>query len=65
MILRIVPFPPQYDDYYSKEVEAAWTSLCSRWTNNVHEILSYIIVMAGVVGTSEVLIHVSFICCIL
>ncbi|XP_032237485.2 protein furry homolog isoform X2 [Nematostella vectensis] len=47
----------KYDELYSKEIEATWASLCSRWTNNVHEILSYLITLVGVVGHAEVLIH--------
>ena len=49
----------QYDEQFSKEIEEAWGSLCSRWVNNIHEILGYLIAMAGVIGNSEVLVHVS------
>ena len=50
----------QYDEQFSKEIEEAWGSLCgSQWVNNVHEILAYLIALAGVIGSSEVLVHVS------
>lgn len=50
----------QYDEQFSKEIEEAWGSLCgSRWVNNLHEILAYLIALAGVIGSSEVLVHVS------
>lgn len=50
----------QYDEQFSKEIEEVWGSLCgSRWVNNVHEILAYLIALAGVIGSSEVLVHVS------
>lgn len=48
----------QYDEIFSKEIEEAWGSLCSRWENNIHEILGYLIALAGIIGSSEVLIHV-------
>ncbi|XP_068703466.1 protein furry homolog-like isoform X2 [Montipora foliosa] len=47
----------KYDEQFSKEIEEAWGSLCRRWTNNIREILGYLIVMAGVIGSSEVLVH--------
>lgn len=54
----------QYDEQLSKEIEEAWGSLCgSRWVNNVHEILAYLIALAGVIGSSEVLVHVSHTFC--
>ena len=50
----------QYDEQFSKEIEEAWGSLCSsRWVNNIHEIMAYLIALAGVIGNSEVLVHVS------
>ena len=54
----------QYDEQFSKEIEEAWGSLCgSQWVNNVHEILAYLIALAGVIGSSEVLVHVSHTFC--
>ncbi|KAJ7393114.1 hypothetical protein OS493_008413 [Desmophyllum pertusum] len=48
----------KYDEQFSKEIEEAWGSLCgSRWVNNIHEILGYLIALAGVIGSSEVLVH--------
>lgn len=47
----------KYDEIFSKEIEEAWGSLCSRWENNIHEILGYLIALAGIIGSSEVLIH--------
>lgn len=55
----------QYDVQFSKEIEEVWGSLCGRWVNNIHEILGYLIALAGVIGSSEVLVHVSharFVC---
>ena len=50
----------QYDEQFSKEIEEAWGNLCGgRWVNNLHEILAYLIALAGVIGSSEVLVHVS------
>ena len=48
----------QYDEQFSKEIEEAWGSLCSRWANNIREILGYLIALAGIIGSSEVLVHV-------
>ncbi|KAL9973951.1 hypothetical protein ACROYT_G020474 [Oculina patagonica] len=48
----------KYDEQFSKEIEEAWGSLCSsRWVNNIHEIMAYHIALAGVIGSSEVLVH--------
>ncbi|XP_057312815.1 protein furry homolog-like [Hydractinia symbiolongicarpus] len=46
----------KYEEYYSKEIEECWSALCSRWERNVSHILDYLIVMAGLCGTT-VLIH--------
>lgn len=48
----------QHDEQFSKEIEEVWGSLCSRWVNNIHEILGYLIALSGVIGSSEVLVHV-------
>lgn len=47
----------KHDEQFSKEIEEAWGSLCSRWVNNIHEILGYLIALSGVIGSSEVLVH--------
>ncbi|XP_029213132.2 LOW QUALITY PROTEIN: protein furry homolog [Acropora millepora] len=47
----------KYDEQFSKEIEEAWGSLCSRWANNIREILGYLIALAGIIGSSEVLVH--------
>ena len=59
-LLTSCAFFLQYDEQFSKEIEEAWGSLCrSRWVNNIHEIMAYLIALAGVIGNSEVLVHVS------
>ena len=47
----------QYDEYFSKEIEAAWAALCGVRETNVQLIIEYLILMAGICG-SPALPHV-------
>ncbi|XP_047125679.1 protein furry homolog-like isoform X1 [Hydra vulgaris] len=51
----------KYEELYSKEIEKCWSSLCIHWENNIARIIDYLIIMAGLCGTS-VLIHAKKIC---
>ncbi|XP_065059033.1 protein furry homolog-like isoform X2 [Rhopilema esculentum] len=40
----------KYDEYFSKEIEALWSSLCATREANVHLVIEYLIVMASLCG---------------
>eukprot|EP00794_Sanderia_malayensis_P007422 gene7422-8242_t len=46
----------KFDEYFSKELEAAWAALCGLRETNVQLIIEYLIIMAGLCG-SPVLSH--------